>query len=265
MKYTEQRAAEFGHNAQQQDCLPESACSSSAAQLVRSHKQYMPVPDAKTWFSLFMASFEDTTLIILIVSAIVSLAVGFYGDPAKGWIEGAAILAAVLIVAVVTATNDYSKDQQFRALNAIKDNISVQVLRSGARTQIPTTEVLVGDVVLLESGDKVPADGVLIRGADVTANESSLTGEPEDVRKGADEGDDPFLLSGCVLTGGHCAMLVIAVGAESRWGRISAKLQEEPADTPLQEKLDVMAQQIGYVGMAAATVTQWTTAVTFKY
>jgi magnesium-transporting ATPase (P-type) len=176
----------------------------------------MPVPDAKTWFSLFMASFEDTTLIILIVSAIVSLAVGFYGDPAKGWIEGAAILAAVLIVAVVTATNDYSKDQQFRALNAIKDNISVQVLRSGARTQISTTEVLVGDVVLLESGDKVPADGVLIRGADVTANESSLTGEPEDVRKGADEGDDPFLLSGCVLTGGHCAMLVIAVGAESR-------------------------------------------------
>jgi P-type Ca2+ transporter type 2C len=177
----------------------------------------MPVPDAKTWFSLFLASFEDTTLIILIVSAIVSLAVGFYGDPAKGWIEGAAILAAVLIVAVVTATNDYSKDQQFRALNAIKDNISVQVLRSGARTQIPTTEVLVGDVVLLESGDKVPADGVLIRGADVTANESSLTGEPEDVRKGADEGDDPFLLSGCVLTGGHCAMLVIAVGAESRY------------------------------------------------
>ena len=66
------RASEFGHNS-------------------------MPVPEAKTWLELFFASFQDTTLIILIVSAVVSLAVGFYGDPKSGWIEGAAILAAVLI------------------------------------------------------------------------------------------------------------------------------------------------------------------------
>jgi Ca2+-transporting ATPase len=224
------RATEFGHN-------------------------YMPTPEPKTWLSLFIASFEDTTVIILIVSAIVSLCVGFYGDPAKGWIEGAAILVAVLVVAVVTATNDYSKDQQFRALNAIKDNITVQVVRGGKRQQVSTNYLLVGDVVLLECGDKIPADGVLIQGDEVTVNESSLTGEPEDVRKGYGAEGDAFLLSGCVLTGGSCRMLVIAVGAESRWGRISAALQDEPADTPLQEKLDLMAQQIGYVGMAAAVAT----------
>lgn len=216
---------------------------------------YMPTPDARTWWSLFVASFEDTTLQILIASSAVSLAVGFYSDPAKGWIEGAAILVAVLVVAIVTATNDYSKDQQFRALNALKDNILVQVIRKGVRIEISTNDVLVGDVVCLESGDKVPADGVLVKGSAVTCNESSLTGEPEDVRKGVEKGEDPFLLSGCVMTGGTCTMLVIAVGAESRWGRISAQLQQDPSDTPLQEKLDVMAQQIGYVGMASALAT----------
>ena len=74
---------------------------------------------------MFIESFEDATLIILIVSAVVSFAVGFYEDPAKGWIEGAAILAAVLIVAVVTACNNYSKEMQFRKLNAQKDDVKV--------------------------------------------------------------------------------------------------------------------------------------------
>ncbi|CAB1113139.1 unnamed protein product [Ectocarpus sp. CCAP 1310/34] len=226
----EERATEFGHN-------------------------WMPVPDPKTWVQLFIDSFDDTTLIILIVSAIVSLAVGFYSDPKSGWIEGVAILCAVLVVAVVTATNDYSKDKQFRALNAVKDD--VKVVRAGEIREMSTRQLLVGDVVLLEAGDKIPADGVLTLGDDVTVNESSLTGEAEDVRKGVKigEGEDAFLLSGCTLTSGRASMMVVAVGAESRWGRIKAKLQDEPSDTPLQEKLDAMAATIGYVGMACAAAT----------
>ncbi|CAN0402166.1 unnamed protein product, partial [Ectocarpus sp. 12 AP-2014] len=227
----EERATEFGHN-------------------------WMPVPDPKTWIQLFIDSFDDTTLIILIVSAIVSLAVGFYSDPKNGWIEGVAILCAVLVVAVVTATNDYSKDKQFRALNAVKDDVK-QVVRAGEIREMSTRQLLVGDVVLLEAGDKIPADGVLTLGDDVTVNESSLTGEAEDVRKGVKVGDgeDAFLLSGCTLTSGRASMMVVAVGAESRWGRIKAKLQDEPSDTPLQEKLDAMAATIGYVGMACAAAT----------
>ena len=83
----------------------------------------MPPAEEETWWELFVAAFEDTTVLVLCGAAAVSLCVGVYDDPAKGWIEGVAILAAVLIVAVVTATNDYQKQVQFRALNAAKDDV----------------------------------------------------------------------------------------------------------------------------------------------
>jgi P-type Ca2+ transporter type 2C len=129
--------------------------------------------------------------------------VGIYDDYRKaamgvqeggGWIEGVAIIMAVLVVAVVTASNDYSKEQQFRALSAVNDDITVKVLRRGKMQERSTTKLMVGDVVKLESGDKVPADGVLISGTDISSNESALTGEVED--KAKDVTKDPFLLSG---------------------------------------------------------------------
>lgn len=100
-----------------------------------------------------------------------------------------------------------------------------QVVRGGEILEMSTRNLLVGDVVLLEAGDKIPADGVLTQGDDVTVNESSLTGEAEDVRKESEDGGgmverDAFMLSGCTLTSGRATMMVIAVGAESRWGRI---------------------------------------------
>lgn len=97
----------------------------------------------------------------------------------------------------------------------------LQVVRAGEIREMSTRQLLVGDVVLLEAGDKIPADGVLTQGDDVSVNESSLTGEAEDVRKGVGGGgEDAFLLSGCTLTSGRATMMAIAVGAESRWGRI---------------------------------------------
>lgn len=113
---------------------------------------FIPEPEPKTWLGIFLGSFEDTTLIILIVAAIVSLIVGTYDDPAKGWIEGAAILFAVLVVACVTATNDYNKDAQFRSLNAVKDDVSVTVIRDGSTQTISIKEILVGDIVQLSTG-----------------------------------------------------------------------------------------------------------------
>jgi magnesium-transporting ATPase (P-type) len=85
---------------------------------------------------MFLESFQDATLIVLIVAAAVSLIVGMVEDPAKGWIEGAAILFAVLLVAVVTATNNFNKESQFRKLNAKKDDVKVGVLRNGVATTI---------------------------------------------------------------------------------------------------------------------------------
>ena len=98
-------------------------------------------------------------------------------------------------------------------------------MRDGAQTQISINDILVGDIVVLQSGDKIPCDGVLIEGIDIESNEASLTGEPEDLKKTLQK--DPFLLSGCQITSGIGRMVVIAVGAESRWGRIKAKLAVE--------------------------------------
>ena len=229
--------------------------AASAARIAWFGANRMPAPEEETWWELFVAAFDDATVIVLCVAAAVSLAVGLYDDPAKGWIEGAAILAAVLVVAVVTATNDYQKQIQFRALNAAKDDVPVKVVRGGRGAALSTLDLVVGDLVRLETGDKVPADCVLARveGADVSCDESSLTGETDDVDKGADT--DPFLLSGCALTAGNCFAVVVAVGEESQWGRIKAKLADKPQDTPLQEKLDDLAKLIGYVGLFAAIMT----------
>ena len=222
----------------------------------------MPMPDPKSWLELFIESFEDTTVLILSAAAIVSLAVGCYDDYnkhgglEKGWIEGVAIIVAVLIVGVVTATNDFSKAQQFARLNVINEDITVKVVRDGSLQEISTRALLVGDVVSLEAGDKVPADGVLLMSSDTETNEAALTGEPDDKPKAAfDPTGDPFLLSGTELTRGTCTMLVVAVGAQSQWGRIKAKLQKEESNTPLQDKLDTLAEQIGYVGMGFAALT----------
>jgi magnesium-transporting ATPase (P-type) len=207
---------------------------------------------------LFLESFEDTTIIVLVVAAIVSFAVGVYEDPQKGWIEGVAIIFAVLVVAIVTATNNYNKERQFRQLSAVREDVSIVVLRAGRNVSINIKQLVVGDIVILNAGDRVPADGVLVSGSDVTVNESSLTGESDDCKKSTNpfvEDGDRFMLSGTDLSTGYAHVLITAVGEHSRWGKTRAKLVTEISATPLQEKLDTLAGQIGNLGMAAAVLT----------
>jgi magnesium-transporting ATPase (P-type) len=214
-----------------------------------------PKPPIKSWCYLFVTSFNDPTLLILLAAAVISLIVGIIEHPEQGWIEGVTIFTACLIVAIVTATNDYEKDKQFRALKGESDNILVKVLRDGRQRSISTFDVNVGDVVILEAGDKVPGDAIFISGENCKSNESGLTGESDDKDKGTLDKSDPFLLSGCNLIAGRCHALCIAIGDESRWGRIKAKLAVEQQQTPLQEKLDRMAALIGYFGGGMALLT----------
>ena len=107
-----------------------------------------PESPMKSFFQLYVESFNDTTLIILIIAAVVSLVVGYIEDPEKGWIEGVAILIAVQIVAVVTATNDYSKELQFRQLEASAgEDDRCTVIREGNVLRINPTDLVVGDIV----------------------------------------------------------------------------------------------------------------------
>jgi len=213
----------------------------------------LPSTPRKSFWQLFVDTFDDATLQILIVAAIVSLIIGVYDDPATGYVEGMAILAACLIVSVVTAMNDYQKESQFRELSAANDEVDVVVVRSGQFQSIPVGQIVVGDLVCLEAGDAIPCDGVLVNYDGLDVDESALTGEPEDINK--DSTHDPFLLSGCTAIAGSGRFVAIAVGKHSQWGIIKSHLEKEQEETPLQEKLDDMAAMIGYVGMAAAAAT----------
>ena len=213
----------------------------------------LPSAPRKSFWQLFVDTFDDATLQILIVAAIVSLVIGIYDDPATGYVEGLAILAACLIVSFVTAINDYQKESQFRELSAANDDVDVVVVRSGKYKKIPVDEIVVGDLVCLEAGDNIPCDGVLVNYDGLEVDESALTGEPDDIDKDSDH--DPFMLSGCTANAGSGKFVATAVGRYSQWGVIKRNLEKEQEETPLQEKLDDMAALIGYVGMAAAAAT----------
>jgi len=234
-----------------------------AEQIEENRQRYgsnqFPNPPMKSWIRLFFEAFKDPTVIILLCAATVSLIVGIIEEPGHGWIEGTAIFLAIFLVATVTATNNYTKERQFRALDdSSKKDIRCSVLRAGELQRINPEDLVVGDIVVMGLGDGIPADGVLIDGSGVKSNESSLTGEPEDVRKEV-EGSDPFLLSSCTITAlgasANCKMVVIGVGANSQWGKIRAKLVTETVNTPLQDKLEHMAKVIGYVGTSSSVAT----------
>ena len=166
------------------------------------------------------------------------------------------MLIAVLIVAVVTASNDYNKQKQFEKLNdEAEGRRSAQVLRDGESHTLPITELVVGDVVALETGAAVPTDGVLLRADSVKVSEASITGETNDVKKGCAEGQDAFLLSGTQLTSGTCQYVVTAVGEHSVSGAIMKGATAEEEETPLQIKLGRLVRFIMYAGVLAAAGT----------
>jgi len=124
-------------------------------------------PPHASWFELFVDALKDVAVIILAIAAVISFAAGIIEaviGKANGdeWMEGATILCAVLIVATVTATNDYAKDKQFRKLKQQNSDRKVRVIRSGKEHLISIFDICAGDIAVLHSGDKIPADGLFI-------------------------------------------------------------------------------------------------------
>ncbi|KAK9845411.1 hypothetical protein WJX81_005835 [Elliptochloris bilobata] len=223
----------------------------------------LPERDQVSFGELLGRSLEDFTLRVLLAAGALSLVLeGVLGGEAGGWVEGAAILAAVAVVALVTATNDYQKERQFRALSALSSAANVTVLRDGRTQEIDTGKLVVGDVMLFDTGDILPADGMLFQGNEIRADESHLTGESEDVLKRP--GGAALMLSGAKVLEGYGRMVVTAVGLNSAQGQILGSLggatQGAPGDglretTALQRKLEGMAGQIGGFGLAAALLS----------
>ncbi|XP_062971029.1 plasma membrane calcium-transporting ATPase 2 isoform X3 [Cynocephalus volans] len=202
-------------------------------------QNFIPPKKPKTFLQLVWEALQDVTLIILEIAAIISLGLSFYHPPGEsnegcataqggaedegeaeaGWIEGAAILLSVICVVLVTAFNDWSKEKQFRGLQSrIEQEQKFTVVRAGQVVQIPVAEIVVGDIAQVKYGDLLPADGLFIQGNDLKIDESSLTGESDQVRKSVDK--DPMLLSGTHVMEGSGRMLVTAVGVNSQTGII---------------------------------------------
>ena len=230
----------------------------------------LPEKKAKNILQLAWIAYNDKVLILLTVAAIVSLAVGIYqsvepsSEARVEWVEGVAIIVAILVVVIVGAANDWQKERQFVKLNKKKDDRHVKVVRSGKTVEIPIVDILVGEVMHLEPGDLVPVDGIFISGHNVTCDESSATGESDLLRKNpANEvyraieqrenlsKQDPFIVSGAKVSEGVGTFLVTATGVHSMYGKTMMSLQDEGQTTPLQSKLNVLAEYIAKLGLGS--------------
>eukprot|EP00090_Calanus_glacialis_P005343 TRINITY_DN1414_c0_g1_i2.p1 TRINITY_DN1414_c0_g1~~TRINITY_DN1414_c0_g1_i2.p1 ORF type:complete len:1169 (-),score=188.50 TRINITY_DN1414_c0_g1_i2:1887-5393(-) len=212
----------------------------------------IPPKPPKTFLELVWEALQDVTLIILQAAAVVSLALSFYKPPKGGgdieeeehkadWIEGLAILLAVVIVVIVTAFNDWSKEKQFRGLqDRIEGEQTFSVIRNSTMTQVQVGELVVGDIISVKYGDLLPADGLVMQSNDLKVDESSLTGESDQVNKGV--ASDPTVLSGTHVMEGSGKVLVTAVGVNSQAGIIFTLLgaaAEEVEDMEKKKRKDV--------------------------
>ncbi|CAD6888985.1 unnamed protein product [Tilletia laevis] len=256
-------------------------------------RNVLPERKSKSLLLLMWLAFQDKILILLTVAAVVSLALGLYTDfgaaeeyvacnnpepglpgcpaPKVDWVEGVAIIVAILIVDLVGSMNDYQKERQFAKLNAKKEERNVKVIRQGKQALMSVHDVLVGDVLMLEPGEIIPCDGVFLRGHNVKCDESGATGESDMIRKipyeeciaaweqAEEEGSkhpskDCFLISGSRVLEGYGEYMVTAVGPNSFNGKLMLSLRTDAESTPLQAKLNNLAGLIAYIGATAGAL-----------
>jgi len=192
-------------------------------------------------------------LFALLLSCGISFYEGVYGT-ANDWtsyLEPIGIAAAVLLATGVAYWLEAKNDKIFKSLNQVNDDTLVKVIRNGNVSQVPRKDVVVGDIIILEMGEEIPADARLLEATNLSVDESSLTGEPP-VHKSVDKGYSTELAypsnhikKGCTITEGNCIAEVYAVGDNTDCGKVfeAAQVQEGNA-TPLSEKLDVLANKI---------------------
>ncbi|TGZ76872.1 putative calcium-transporting ATPase 2 [Ascodesmis nigricans] len=237
----------------------------------------LPEKKSKSLFELMWIAFKDKVLILLSCAAVISLALGIYqtvgvkhkdNTPKVEWVEGVAIVVAIVIVVCVGAGNDYQKERQFVRLNRKKEDRMVKVIRSGKSMEISVHDLLVGDVVHMEPGDMLPADGIFISGHNVKCDESSATGESDQMKKvpasevmaqleanaPGSHKLDPFIISGGKVLEGVGTYMVTSVGVHSSYGKIMMAFREESSATPLQMKLNDLAEAIAKLGGGSAAI-----------
>ncbi|MBR2191635.1 MAG: HAD-IC family P-type ATPase, partial [Eubacterium sp.] len=207
----------------------------------------------------------EPMLILLIIAAVITVAVNvanYVRGSEYNFIECIGIFVAIALCVVITVVTEGRSAKAFEELNKINEDTLVKVIRNGEAQYVTQGEIVVGDIMLLETGDKIVADGRLIETQELNVDESTLTGESDHVTK--DEnfvGNDEtpvaerlnMVYSGCFVSGGTAKMVVTAVGKKTEFGLIAGELSSvEQSTTPLQEKLDRMGKMIAILGIVAA-------------
>ena len=216
-------------------------------------------PKRPSLWKLYLEKFEDPVVRVLLVAAFFSLVISIIENE---YAETIGIIAAILLATGIGFFFEYDANKKFDLLNAVSEDTLVKVMRNGHVQEIPRKEVVVGDIVLLETGEEVPADGVLLEAVSLQVNESNLTGEPV-VSKTVVEADfdeeatyaSNRVLRGTTVVDGHAVMQVECVGDATEIGKVARQSTEQSEEqTPLNIQLTRLANLIGKIGFTVAGV-----------
>jgi Ca2+-transporting ATPase len=233
----------------------------TAEQVAESRRQHganvLTPPKREAAWRLFLKKFNDSSIRILLVAAALSLGISFVHWE---FAETIGIIAAIILATGVSFWFEYDAGKKFDVLNQVNDSAPVRVIRNGNVTEIPKNEIVVGDVVLLETGEEVPADGEMLESVSLSIDESALTGEPV-CQKTANPAEfdreatypSNHAMRGTRVVDGHGVIRIFAVGDKTEYGMVAEKATEEKTiETPLNQQLTRLAKLIGRLGFTLA-------------
>ncbi len=236
----------------------------SAQEVLDSRKQYgsniLTPPKKEPLWKLFIEKFEDPIIRVLLIAAFLSLGISFIHNE---FIETIGIFCAIFLATGVAFWLEMDANKKFDILNQVNDETFVKVIRDGNISEIPKRDIVKGDIVLLDTGEEVPADGELLEAISLSVNESTLTGEPV-IEKSTNpqffdhESTYPtnHILRGTTIVEGQCIYRVFAVGDSTEFGKVATKSTEaKQEETPLNKQLEGLAKFVGFVGFLLAILT----------
>lgn len=214
-------------------------------------------PKRPSLLKLYLEKFEDPVVRVLLVAAVFSLIISIIENE---YAETIGIIAAILLATGIGFYFEYDANKKFDLLNAVNEETLVKVIRNGRIQEIPRKDVVVGDIVVLETGEEIPADGELIEAISLQVNESNLTGEPV-INKTTVEADfdeeatyaSNLVMRGTTVVDGHGSMKVFRVGDATEIGKVARQSTEQSTEpTPLNIQLTKLANLIGKIGFTVA-------------
>lgn len=231
-------------------------------EVIESRKRYgtneITKQKQNTFMHLLLESLGDPIIKILLIALAIKVVVLFRDFD---WYETIGILIAIFLASFISSISEYGSEKAFSRLQEEQLKTKAKVRRSGKILEIPSSEIVVGDIVMLSSGDKVPADGYLVKGT-LSVDESALNGETKEAKKLSKNGqvisDNNRVFRGSVVYNGEAEMLVRFIGDNTILGKISQELQEVVPESPLKIKLRGLAKtisRIGYIGAFLASIS----------